>query len=114
MAKDRAKDSLADAWTKRLKNNPIIAGLIVLALVLAGAASLTDSVDKLERFASSIWRKPDALTPVPPQSAIKSESKPTNDGVTPSKRIEQTTTGNNSPAVADVQGGVIIQQQNRE
>jgi hypothetical protein len=110
MIKDRGKDSLADAWTKRIKNNRIIAACFVLSLILAGAASLTDSFDKLERFASRIWRKPEA----PTQSAIKPESKPTNDEVTSSKRIEQTTTGNNSPAVADVQGGVIIQQQNQE
>jgi hypothetical protein len=113
MAEGPGKYSLADAWTKRLKNNPIIAAFIVLVLVLVGAASLTDSLDKLERFASRIWRKPGAPTPVPPQS-VKPQSKPPNDEVPLPKRVEQMTTGNNSPAVADVQGDVIIQQQNQK
>jgi hypothetical protein len=113
MAKNRGKDSLADVWIKRLKSNRIFAIFFVLVFLLVGAASVTDSFDKLERFASRIWRKPEALTTVPPESAFKPESKSTNQ-VTSSKSIEQTTTGNNSSAVADVQGDVIIQQQNQK
>jgi hypothetical protein len=108
MAEDHSKDSLADAWTKRFKNNPIIAAFIVLALILAGVASLTESFDKLERFASRLWSKPMAPTPAPPQSSIKPESMPAKNEVTSPKRNEQKTGGDNSPAVADVQGDVNI------
>jgi hypothetical protein len=47
-ADSRMKESLADRWLRKLKNNPIVAGAIVLALASGGAAALYGNLNKLK------------------------------------------------------------------
>lgn len=43
-------DTLVEIWIRRLKNRPIIAVVVVLALVIVGVASVTESIEKLGRI----------------------------------------------------------------
>jgi len=45
--KDKKKDTLTEVWLRRIKNNPVIAGLIIFSIVLAGVASFTESAKKI-------------------------------------------------------------------
>lgn len=43
------KETLVDRWTRYLKNQPILAVLIVVGVVLGGLASFTDSIGRLAK-----------------------------------------------------------------
>lgn len=47
-ADSRMKESLADRWLRKLKNNPIVACAVVLALAIGGAAALYGNLNKLK------------------------------------------------------------------
>jgi hypothetical protein len=44
---DKEQPALADTWLTRLKNNPVVAILIVIAAILAGIVSLKENFSKL-------------------------------------------------------------------
>jgi hypothetical protein len=44
------KETLVDRWTRYLKNQPILAVLIVVGVVLGGLASFTDSIGRLAKM----------------------------------------------------------------
>lgn len=46
MAEDR-KEALSDLWLRKLKDRPAVAAIVVLAVVVAGIGSFTDSIGKL-------------------------------------------------------------------
>ena len=47
------KNTLVDRWTRSMKNQPILASLILLGVVLGAIASFTDSISKIAKF----WRE---------------------------------------------------------
>jgi len=59
------KETRVDRLVKTGKNNPIIAFVIVIALVLIGLSTLTDSVDKLIVFASRYLFTKNEVSPTP-------------------------------------------------
>ena len=50
MADSDEKEPIADSWLKSLKNRPAIAVLLLLAAIVTGLASFTESIDKLLKF----------------------------------------------------------------
>lgn len=59
---------LADRYTEKLKNHPIVAILVVATTVLIGVAKFTDAVTKLANIVPGIFKPAVVLPPIPGDS----------------------------------------------
>lgn len=44
---DSKKDNLTEIWLRRIKNNPLVAVLIIFSIAIVGIATFTESASKL-------------------------------------------------------------------
>jgi hypothetical protein len=56
---ERKKDTLTDIWIQKIKNNPLVAGMIIFCIAIAGIASFTESVSKIYQQIAKEESNPD-------------------------------------------------------